>query len=131
MENAIFDAGITPGEIDYINAHATGTVQGDAAEGRAIFNLFGDSTPVSSLKGHLGHTMAASGSLEIAATIMMLRGGFIIPTLNLDHIDDGCGRVRHVQRMEASNLITVMKNSFALGGINSSIVLRRYAHEGS
>jgi 3-oxoacyl-[acyl-carrier-protein] synthase II len=126
MELALADAGVQPGEVGYVNAHATATVQGDIAECQAIARVFGDRTPTSSLKGHLGHAMAASGTLELAACIEMIRRGVLIPTLNLDHIDPLCAGVQHLQQTLERRVDCVIKNNFALGGVNSSIILRRY-----
>lgn len=129
MRLALADAGLEAEEVDYINAHATGTVHGDLAECEAIFQLFGNRVPVSSLKGHIGHTMAASGSLELVATIEMLQRGTLIPTHNLEQVDPGCGQIRHVQGLEPARLQVILKNNFALGGVNSTILLRRYLHD--
>jgi 3-oxoacyl-[acyl-carrier-protein] synthase II len=126
MRQALDDAEIKPEQIDYVNAHATATVQGDIAECEAISTLFGSQAVTSSLKGHLGHAMAASGTLELAACIEMLRRGVLIPTLNLDNIDPLCSNVQHVKGVTRQPVNTVLKNNFALGGINSSIILRRY-----
>lgn len=126
MRQALDDAQVKPEQIDYVNAHATATVQGDIAECEAISCVFGRSTPTSSLKGHLGHAMAASGTLELAACIEMLRQGVLIPTLNLENIDPLCANVQHVQGVTSRPLAMVVKNNFALGGVNSSIILRRY-----
>ena len=126
MRQALDDAQVMPEQIDYVNAHATATVQGDIAECEAISCVFGRSTPTSSLKGHLGHAMAASGTLELAACIEMLRQGVLIPTLNLENIDPLCANIEHVQGITSRPLEMVVKNNFALGGVNSSIILRRY-----
>jgi 3-oxoacyl-[acyl-carrier-protein] synthase II len=126
MRQALDDAQVKPDQVDYVNAHATATVQGDIAECEAISGVFGRSTPTSSLKGHLGHAMAASGTLELAACIEMLRRGVLIPTLNLENIDPLCANVQHVQGVTHRAVATVVKNNFALGGVNSSIILRRY-----
>lgn len=129
MAAALADAGVTAANIDYVNAHATGTDQGDHAEAEGIYRLFGDRVPVSSLKGHIGHAMAASGSLELAACVAMLGDGRLIPTRNLDQVDPECAPIRHVRGLEAASVNTILKNNFALGGVNSSIVLRRYRHD--
>lgn len=126
MRLALADAELEPGEVDYVNAHATATQQGDIAECAAIAKVFGSRTPTSSLKGHLGHAMAASGTLELAACIEMIRQGVLIPTLNLDNVDPLCANVGHLQGVERRRVNTVAKNNFALGGVNSSIILRRY-----
>ena len=129
MRQAVKAAGIEPREIDYINAHATATEQGDIAESEAIYRLFGDAPYVSSFKGHLGHALAASGSLEMIGVIGMLDQACLIPTLNLENIDAKCNKIRHVQKLAEVPLKTVVKNNFALGGVNSSLVLRRYDND--
>jgi 3-oxoacyl-[acyl-carrier-protein] synthase II len=129
IRKALFDGGVTAEEIDYVNAHATGTIQGDIAEGDAIKRVFGNRTPVSSLKGHLGHTMAASGALETIATISMMNGNYMIPTLNLENVDPLCEGLAHIRRLEESPIEVAIKNNFALGGVNTCIVLRRYTHD--
>lgn len=126
---ALEDADVAPEEIDYINAHATGTVQGDIAEGTAISRVFSNTAPVSSLKGHLGHTMAACGGLETIASIAMMEKGSLIPTMNLENIDPLCGNIRHVRQIEPAEIKTVLKNNFALGGVNTCIVIRGYSHD--
>lgn len=126
MREALADAALTPAEVGYVNAHATATEQGDIAECAAIAEVFGAATPVSSLKGHLGHTMAASGALELAACVEMIRREVLIPTLNLEEIDPRCGGVLHQREVARSRVDALIKNNFALGGVNSSIILRRY-----
>ena len=126
MSQALDDAQVKPSQVDYVNAHATATEQGDIAECEAISSVFGSRTPTSSLKGHLGHAMAASGTLELAACIEMLRQGLLIPTLNLDNVDPLCANVQHVHGVTKRPVTTVIKNNFALGGVNASIILRRY-----
>ncbi|MDR2018067.1 MAG: beta-ketoacyl-ACP synthase [Syntrophobacterales bacterium] len=129
IRKALLDAGIEPHEVGYVNAHATGTVLGDVAESRAIAKVFGNRTPVSSLKGHLGHTMAASGALEAIATIEMMNRNCLIPTLNLDNVDPLCKDLAHIRQLEDARIDTAIKNNFALGGVNTCTVLRRYAHD--
>jgi len=129
MRETLADAELAPEEIDYINAHATATTQGDVAEAEAIAAIFGDQVPVSSLKGHLGHTMAASGALELLAGIEMLRRQRLVPTRNLDEIDPACAGICHVRGVEERPLRALLKNNFALGGVNSSLVVRRYPHD--
>ncbi|MFA6148323.1 MAG: beta-ketoacyl-[acyl-carrier-protein] synthase family protein [bacterium] len=126
MRQALLDAGIDAEGVDYVNAHATGTELGDIAESEAIRSVFGDRVPTSSLKGNLGHAMAASGALELAASIEMIRREILLPTHNLDHVDPLCASVTHVREVTRRRVDTVMKNNFALGGVNSSLVLRRF-----
>lgn len=126
MRLALEDAEMEPGAIDYVNAHATGTVLGDVAEAKAIEGLFGSRPPVSSLKGHMGHTMAASGALELIASLQMMREGRVLPTLNLQTPDPACGNLNLPRADRPVTINTVMKNSFALGGVNSVLVVRSY-----
>ena len=117
-------AGIAPSDIDYISAHATSTLQGDAAEAAAIREVFGDSVPVSSLKGHLGHTLGASGPLEMAAVFEMARHGLLIPTRNLRDVADDCAGIDHVMAPREKKIRVFFKNSFAFGGINASLICK-------
>ena len=129
MRSAIADAGIAVDNIDYVNAHATETEHGDIAESHAIADVFGSHVPVSSLKGHLGHTLAASGALETIATVDMLNTGCLIPTLHLDDVDPRCAKLDYVCETRQCAVEYALKNNFALGGINTSLVLRRYVDE--
>ncbi|MDO3379807.1 beta-ketoacyl-[acyl-carrier-protein] synthase family protein [Geoalkalibacter halelectricus] len=129
MRLALDDAGLRPDQVDYLNAHATATLQGDIAESEAIGRLFGSRLPVSSFKGHIGHAMAASGSLELIAALELMRRGLLVPTRNLDRIDPACGSIHHVTRLEEAATDIFVKNNFALGGVNSSIVIRRYRND--
>jgi 3-oxoacyl-[acyl-carrier-protein] synthase II len=125
MEQALTEAGIAAQDVDYINAHATGTIQGDREEAAAVRELFGDRVPLSSLKGYLGHTLGASGAIELIATLKMMEQGTIAPTLNLEHVDPECGGVQHVLKPERKDLKVVLKNCFAFGGINATLICRK------
>ena len=129
MRLAVEDAGISASELDYVNAHATGTLMGDVAEAEAIRRLVGDQVPVSSLKGHLGHTMAASGSIELAASIGMMHRGELIATRNLQQVDEQCGGLLHLQQNQPAQLKLVLKNNFAMGGINATVIIRSSTHD--
>lgn len=129
MRLAVEDAGINADDLDYINAHATGTLQGDVAEAEAIRRLVGDSVPVSSLKGHLGHTMAASGSIELSASIGMMRCGELVATRNLHQVDDKCSGLMHLQQNRKATPRLILKNNFAMGGINSTVIIRSSTHD--
>jgi len=124
MQLALDDAGVAAADIDYVNAHATGTEQGDIAEAEAIAQLFGSNVPVSSLKGHLGHTMAASGSIELAGAIGMLQQQQLIATRNLEQVDERCAGVDHLQKNRQQPVKTILKNNFAMGGINATLIIR-------
>nr|WP_324315995.1 beta-ketoacyl-ACP synthase [Povalibacter sp.] len=127
MRLSLQDAGLSPDAIGYVNAHATATEQGDIAETHAMQRLFGSRTPVSSVKGHLGHTLGACGAIESWFTIQMMRGGWFMPTLNLKNVDERCGELDYV--MNGGRHLDVeyaMKNNFAFGGVNTSLIFRRW-----
>lgn len=123
---ALHDAGVSPGDIDYVSAHATGTIQGDASESEALRQVFGGSVPVSSLKGGLGHTMGASGAIELAACLMMMRDGVIYPTRNLEQPAEDCQGLNHIRQQTPAEINCFIKNCFAFGGINAVLVCRRF-----
>jgi 3-oxoacyl-[acyl-carrier-protein] synthase II len=126
MRMALHEAGLPPEAVRYINAHGTATEHGDIAESQATFRIFGQKTPVSSLKGHFGHTLGACGALESWATIQMMRGGWFAPTRNLKTVDERCGDLDYV-RDEGRKLDVdvAMNNNFAFGGINTSLIFAR------
>ena len=125
MRGAMRDAGRAPEDFDYVNAHATGTLQGDSAEAEAISAIFADKVPVSSLKGYIGHTLGAAGAMELVASIMMMREGVILPGRNLDSPGDDCSSIRHQREVEETTISRILKNAFAFGGVNASIVCER------
>ena len=125
MRAALADAEINAEEVDYVSAHATGTRVGDAAEAAAIRTVLGGNTPVSSLKGHLGHTLGASGSLELAAVAGMMRDGVILPTRNLEKVED-CAGILLPRETEQRELRVCLKNSIAFGGVNATLICRRF-----
>jgi 3-oxoacyl-[acyl-carrier-protein] synthase II len=127
MKNALADARVSPDQIDYINAHATATDIGDIAESQATLQVFGERVPISSTKGHTGHTLGACGGLESAFCLSMMNGGFLVPTKNLDRPDPRCAPLRYLRNetIDAKNMNIVMNNNFAFGGINTSLVFKR------
>ncbi len=125
MLTAVEESGFRREQIGYVNAHATGTIRGDTAECEAVEQVFGRDTPVSSLKGHMGHTMAACGALEFIATLLMLHHGVLLPTRNLREPDDTCGRLNLLTNIEHRQVEVAISNNFALGGVNSAVVIRR------
>lgn len=125
MKWAVRESGLDSADIGYVSAHATATTQGDIAESQAIASVMGSNVPVSSLKGHLGHTMAASAVMELIASIRMMEESILIPTRNLDSPDPECAVVDLVRDNRRAEVNVVLKNSFALGGINSTLIVRR------
>ncbi|MBV8273329.1 MAG: beta-ketoacyl-ACP synthase [Cupriavidus sp.] len=127
MRLALRDAGIAAEKIGYINAHGTATDHGDIAESHATHAVLGGDVPVSSLKSYLGHTLGACGALEAWMTIGMMRDGWFAPTLNLDEPDPRCAPLDHIVGEGRSFTPEyVMSNNFAFGGINTSLVFRRW-----
>ncbi|MCH8103026.1 MAG: beta-ketoacyl-ACP synthase II, partial [Chloroflexi bacterium] len=129
MQMALDDAGIGPGDIDYINAHGTSTPVNDAAETRAIKKVFGESaatTPISSTKSMIGHSLGASGGLEAAAALRTIRDGVIHPTINYENPDPDCDLDYVPNVAREVNVNTVLSNSFGFGGQNACLVLRRF-----
>jgi len=126
MRLGLADAGIDAGAVDYVNAHGTGTEAGDIAESQATFAVFGRDTPVSGLKGHLGHTLGACGALEAWIAIEMINEGWVAPTLNLSEVDERCAPLDYVRDApRALDAEIVVSNNFAFGGVNTSLVFKR------
>jgi 3-oxoacyl-[acyl-carrier-protein] synthase II len=127
MRQALNDAGLAPSDIGYVNAHGTATEIGDIAESQATARVFGDKTPVSTLKGHMGHTLGAAGALEAWMSICMMRERWFSATLNLTTVDKRCSELDYI-RSDARKLHTehVMSNNFAFGGINTSLIFRKF-----
>lgn len=125
MQLALNDANCEPQAIHYINAHGTATPWGDVAESLATSRVFGDTVPVSSIKGHIGHTLGASGAIEAWASIAMMREHWLMATLNLSHADPECAALDYIiETPRATNGDTLMSNNFAFGGINTSLIFR-------
>jgi 3-oxoacyl-[acyl-carrier-protein] synthase II len=127
MGRALKDAGISAKEVDYISAHATATLQGDQAEAEAIKDIFGASVPVSGLKGYMGHTLGASGALELIASLVMMQNSCIYPTLNLETVAKDCDGIWHVMEPLKRKIDIVLKNAFAFGGINASLICKKWS----
>jgi len=128
MELALEDANLAPEAIGYVNGHGTATDQGDIAETQATQALFGSRMPISSQKSYLGHTLGACGALESWFSIEMMNRDRYIHTLNLDSIDPRCGELDYiVGAPRAMQHEYVMNNNFAFGGINTSLIFRRWS----
>ena len=122
MKRALKDAGLVPEQIDYINAHGTGTPLGDLAESKAVNRLFGNAQRCSSVKGAIGHTVAAAGALEAVCCILALKEQFLPGTVGLKNKDSEC-LVDVILKSEPAKLNTVLSNSFGFGGQNCSLIL--------
>jgi len=127
MRLALVDARLTPESIGYVNAHGTATEQGDVAESQATHEVLGAQVPISSLKSYMGHTLGACGALEAWLSIEMMCEGWFAPTLNLDEVDPRCAALDYIRgpgRVIETDV--VMSNNFAFGGINTSLIFRRW-----
>ncbi|MDO6748487.1 beta-ketoacyl-ACP synthase [Gilvimarinus sp. 1_MG-2023] len=127
MQLALKDAGLQTSDIDYLNAHGTATQYGDVTESQASYAVFQDRVPVSSCKGHLGHSLGAGGAIEAWACLHMMRDGWVMPTLNLNQVDANCAPLQYVMGgVLTQSSVHMMSNNFAFGGINTSLIFKRY-----
>jgi 3-oxoacyl-(acyl-carrier-protein) synthase len=128
MERALLKAGLEPGEVDYINAHGTGTPLNDRVETLAIKNVFGPAAyelAVSSTKSMTGHMMGAAGALESLVCALAIRDNCIPPTINLEEPDPDCDLDYVPHEARATRVDVAMSNSIGLGGHNSCVILKR------
>lgn len=126
MRKSLEDAKLTPNNIGYVNAHGTGTINGDIAETLATEEVFKREIPISSIKSYTGHTLGACGAIETILSVEMLNKNWYPPTLNLKETDENCGKLDYIKdegRSFESDYI--MTNNFAFGGINTSIILKK------
>ncbi|MCC6771334.1 MAG: beta-ketoacyl-[acyl-carrier-protein] synthase II, partial [Gemmatimonadaceae bacterium] len=125
MQLAMDDAGMSPADVQYINAHGTSTPANDRTESQAIRRLFGAPPPVSSIKSMIGHTLGAAGAIEAAATALAIRHGVIPPTINYETPDPECPLdvVPNVAR--EARVTGALSNSFGFGGQNGVLAFRR------
>ncbi|ELY4575178.1 beta-ketoacyl-ACP synthase [Cronobacter turicensis] len=128
IERALKMAELDARDIGYICAHGTATDRGDIAESQATAAVFGEHTPISSLKSYFGHTLGACGALEAWMSLEMMREGWFAPTLNLRQPDEQCGALDYIMgESRAIDCEFIQTNNFAFGGINTSLVLRRWS----
>jgi len=126
MRLALKDAGINAGEIGYISAHGTATDLGDIAESQATQVVFGNQTPISSMKSYTGHTLGACGAIEAYASLRMMNENWFHPTVNLVNIDPKCADLDYIYSdVRTLDCGYIMSNNFAFGGINTSLIFKR------
>lgn len=129
MQNALRDAGLSPDEVDYINAHGTSTQVGDVAEVAAVKSVFGDHAEklaMSSTKSMTGHLLGAAGAVEGIFSVLAIRDGLLPPTINLDNPDEGCDLDFVANKSRKSDVRVALSNSFGFGGTNGTLIFRRY-----
>lgn len=128
MQGALTDARIGPEQVDYINAHGTGTKANDRSEAAAIHSVFGARLPlVSSTKGAHGHIIGGTGAVELLACVMALQDGVVAPTLGYDQPDPDCALDVVPNTARRARVDIALSNAFAFGGLNAVIALRRMA----
>ncbi len=127
MRQALADADLDPAAIGFVSAHGTATDRGDVAESIATHEVLGSRMPIASLKSYFGHTLGACGALEAWLTIQMMREGWFAPTLNLENPDPECADLDYITGDgRAMDIEYFMTNNFAFGGINTSLIFRRW-----
>jgi 3-oxoacyl-[acyl-carrier-protein] synthase II len=129
MQIALRDAGMAPGQVDYINAHGTSTLLGDRAESDAVKSIFGDHAyrlAVSSTKSMTGHMLGAAGGVEAIFSVLSIRDGVLPPTINLDNPSEGCDLDYVPNEAREISVDVVLSNSFGFGGTNGTLVINRY-----
>lgn len=126
IQRAMNDAGVLASDIDYINAHATSTPQGDMYEAIAIARLFGEhNTLVSSTKGMTGHECWMAGASEVIYSIIMMRNNFVAPNINFENPDEYTSKLNIAKSTTQKELNVVLSNSFGFGGTNSALVIKK------
>ncbi|KPZ60659.1 3-oxoacyl-[acyl-carrier-protein] synthase 2 [Pseudoalteromonas sp. P1-13-1a] len=126
IEMALQDANLSADQIGYVNAHGTSTDRGDIAESQATFNALG-AKPISSLKSYLGHTLGACGAIEAWASINMMTDNWFAPTINLTEVDSECAPLDYItEQGREIHTDYIMSNNFAFGGINTSLIFKRF-----
>jgi 3-oxoacyl-[acyl-carrier-protein] synthase II len=127
MELALADANIAASDVSHINAHGTSTQLNDLAESIAVHHVFGgDTPPVTSIKGHLGHSLAAAGALEGVASVLTLLNQSIPPTAGTTEVDPAVALDVVMNTPRPADIDVILSNSFGFGGHNGSVVFRRY-----
>ena len=126
MTRALNDANLSPADIDYVNAHATSTLQGDMFEAIALDRLFGQHMPwISSTKGMTGHECWMAGASEVVYSILMMQGGFVAPNINFENPDEHSAKLRLATHRIDTQVNTVLSNSFGFGGTNSALIIKK------
>ena len=124
---ALADAGLSPGDVGFVSGHGTATEWGDIAESQATRAVFERPVPIHSLKCYFGHSLGACGAIEAWLGIEMMKDGWFAPIVNLDNVDARCADLDYVTDERRLDVEYLMSNNFAFGGLNTSIVFRRWA----
>lgn len=126
LKMALENAGLTPDQIDYVNAHATATPVGDGKEAQALAKLFAKTqTPISSTKSMTGHEMWMGGASEVIYSLLMAQNNFIAPTINFETPDEFSKEINIINKTTKAEINTFLSNSFGFGGTNSSLIIKK------
>jgi 3-oxoacyl-[acyl-carrier-protein] synthase-1 len=126
LNMSLKQAGVTPNDIDYVNAHATSTPVGDATEAKVLFDVFGSKIPVSSTKGMTGHECWMAGASEIVYSLLMMKNDFIAPNINFENPDEDSKQINIVPNKIEKKIDCFLSNSFGFGGTNSSLIIKKF-----
>ena len=126
MKKCLDQAKMKPEDIDYVNAHATSTPIGDANEAKAIYQIFGGETPVSSTKSMTGHECWMAGASEIIYSVLMMQNDFIAPNINLENPDEDAKKINIISQTKNQKIDVFLSNSFGFGGTNSSLIIKKF-----
>ena len=129
MKNAIEDGGLTPADVDYVNAHGTSTYYNDLNETKAIKQLFGENAKklkISSIKSMIGHALGAAGGIEAVATVLTVDSGIMPPTINLEESDPECDLDYVPNTAQKADIKYAISNSFGFGGTNATLVFKKW-----
>ena len=123
---ALEQAKLSPSQIDYVNAHATSTLVGDANEALAITQVFGENGPcVSSTKSMTGHECWMAGASELVYSMLMMEHSFVAPNINLENVDEAASKLNLVNKTLSKKIDVFLSNSFGFGGTNSALIITK------
>lgn len=126
LSMALKDSGLDAKNIDYINAHATSTPGGDKVEAQALYQIFGNQTPVSSTKSMTGHECWMAGASEIVYSLLMMQNNFIAPNINFENPDEDSAKLNIIAQTKQKAINSVLSNSFGFGGTNSTLIIKKF-----
>ena len=127
LQSSLEVAELNADDVDFVSAHATATRMGDVIEAQAIHAVYGDNPFVTGFKGYMGHTMGSCGAIETILSLYQMQEGFIAPTLNLEEPDERCAMIRHTLKLEERPVTVAAVQNFAFGGVNTSLLIKRFA----
>ncbi|MDD5722783.1 MAG: beta-ketoacyl synthase N-terminal-like domain-containing protein [Syntrophales bacterium] len=120
------NAEVSAGEVDLVCAHATGTKMGDVIESQAIHRIYGNRPAVFGPKSYMGHTMGSCGVIETIIVLTLMEEGLLVPTLNLEEVDDRCAMINHVMKLRETPLRIASVQNFAFGGVNTNLIFKKW-----